>query len=152
MAGEFKQCKMCGQIYRYIGNQFCGNCLREMDEQFRVIKDLLYKNPNLTINEVVEETGVDEKIILFLLREGRLEMKAAGDYLVCEGCGVPIQSGKLCKKCSTSLSSALEKASAKSSERSERSDRSDRSGRLEGSKQDVNNKGKMRTYVEKKHY
>ena len=136
MPGEFKQCKMCGQIYRYIGSVFCGNCLREMDEQFHAIKELLYKKPNLTINEVVEETGVDEKIVLYLLREGRLEMKAADGMLVCESCGYPIQSGRLCKKCSADLSSVLEKAKSRQPERIE--------------KKQNEYKGKMHTYEDRK--
>lgn len=138
MSSGFRQCKMCGQIFNYVGNMFCGNCLREMDEQFRVIKDLLYKNPNLTIGQVVEETGVDEKIVFYLLREGRLEMKAASGVLVCESCGAPIQTGKLCKKCSSELSNALEKIRNRPPEQPDQK------------KQDAG-KGKMRTYVDRKH-
>lgn len=142
MPNDFRQCKMCGQIFRYMGNMFCGNCLREMDEQFRIIKDLLYKNPNFTINQVVEETGVDEKIILYLLREGRLEMKAADGMIVCESCGYPIQSGRLCKKCSSELSSALDSAKPRQSARTER----------ENEKKQDPGKSRMQTYVDRKHY
>ena len=117
-----------------------------MDEQFQAIKELLYKNPNLTIKEVVDETGVDEKVILYLLKEGRLEMKAASGVLVCESCGAPIQSGRLCKKCSSQLSSALESVKNRPARQEP-----ERPARSDNKKQDLL-KAKMHTYVDRKHY
>lgn len=57
--------------------------------------------------EISNETGIEEKLILHFLREGRLEMMTADGSLVCEKCGTPIKSGRLCRKCSEALSHAL---------------------------------------------
>ena len=110
---DFRQCKWCGQIYQYTGSAFCGNCVRELDKDFTLIKELLYKQPGLTIPEVVEQTGVEEKIVFYLLKEGRLEMTAATTVLRCESCGQPIRTGRLCAKCKEQLSTVLEKAKVK---------------------------------------
>ena len=110
MPSDFRQCKLCGKIYKYAGSFFCPTCVREVDKHFRTVKDFLYKKPNVTITEVAEQTGVDERIILYFLRDGRLEMNSAGDYLKCEACGAPITTGRVCSKCASGLTAAFEKA------------------------------------------
>ena len=49
---------------------------------------------------VSEETGVEEAIILKLLRQDRLEVvDEATSIIKCRSCGKPIKSGKLCENC-----------------------------------------------------
>jgi hypothetical protein len=110
MPSDYRQCKLCDKIFRYAGSPFCPACVKEVDKRFRLVKDFLYKNPNLTITEVAEQTETDERIILHFLKEGRLEMSSAGDFLKCEACGASITSGRLCSKCAGGLSKALESA------------------------------------------
>jgi hypothetical protein len=81
-----------------------------VDKHFRAVKDFLYKNPNMTIKEVAEQTGTDERIILHFLKEGRLEMSEACDFLRCEVCGIPIKTGRVCSKCAGGLSAVLDSA------------------------------------------
>lgn len=113
MPNDFRQCKLCSKIYTYTGNTFCPNCVREVDKHFRTVKDFLYKNPNLTITEVVDQTGIDERIVLYFLREGRLEMSTAGDFLKCETCGASITTGRICSKCANGLSAVFDGVVAK---------------------------------------
>ena len=107
MQGEFRRCKSCGQIYRNAGKPFCSTCVIKMDEDFKKIKEYLYENPNAPIAQVVKETEVEEWIVFYLLKEGRLEMKAAADYLKCRSCGAPIRTGTVCDACTKKLSEAL---------------------------------------------
>lgn len=107
MALQYKQCKYCGTIFQSAGGNECPRCMKEKEEKFTVIKEYLYKNQGASVAEISAATGVDEKLILYFLRDGRLEMMAADGSLVCEKCGTPIKSGRLCKKCSESLSRAL---------------------------------------------
>ena len=107
MALQYKTCKSCGRIFQSAGADVCPECLREMEEQFKVIKDYLYQKPGASVEEISKETGIDEKLILHFLREGRLEMIHPDGSLLCEKCGAPITSGRLCKKCAESLSHAL---------------------------------------------
>ncbi|MEA5004548.1 MAG: MerR family transcriptional regulator [Christensenella sp.] len=107
MALNYKTCGYCGRIFQSSGASACPECLRKMEDQFKTIKEYLYQHPRASVEEVSKETEIDEKLILHFLREGRLEMVAADGFLVCEKCGAPITSGRLCKKCSDTLAHAL---------------------------------------------
>jgi predicted amidophosphoribosyltransferase len=113
MQGEYRQCKSCGQIYHYNGQPLCAACVLKTDQEFKRIKEYLYENPGASVAQVVEATGVDEKTVLYLLKEGRLEMKSAAGFLVCLSCGEPIRSGTMCAKCAKKLSSAFESVTEK---------------------------------------
>jgi len=108
VAGSFRKCKWCGGIFTFMGNKFCPNCIKKMDENFGIVRKFIYENPNAGVSDVAEETGVEEEMILHFLREGRLEMKIADGSLKCEKCGVPIATGRLCHKCSQGLVNNLE--------------------------------------------
>ncbi len=108
MAGAYKTCTRCGCIFVFRGNKMCDKCVRELDDMFVAVRDFLYENPNATVLEVVEAVeGAQENDIMVFLREGRLEMKEAGDMLRCEKCGVNITRGRLCEKCRNQLNSVL---------------------------------------------
>lgn len=108
MKNDFRSCSACGKIFIYRGDNKCPDCAKELEEQFDTIKKYLYKHPGAGVAEVAEETEIDEKTILYFLREGRLELASADSSLTCMNCGEAIKSGKYCKKCSTQLSSTLD--------------------------------------------
>ncbi len=107
MVNNFRTCKFCGKIFSYMGKDLCPQCIRDLENKFTTIREYLYKHPGASVAQVSEDTEVDEKMILYFLREGRLEMKNAGGFLSCEKCGASITTGRLCKQCMNSLSSAL---------------------------------------------
>lgn len=107
MALQYKQCKYCGTIFQSTGGNECPRCMKDREEKFTIIKEYLYKNQGASVAEISNETGIEEKLILHFLRDGRLEMVVADGSLACEKCGAPIKSGRLCRKCSESLSRAL---------------------------------------------
>ena len=109
MDAQFKRCKLCGRIFQGRMSDYCEECLKKMDEKFVKVRDYLYDNPNATVREVMEETGVDEETITLLLQDGRLQMKDTRGMLHCEKCGRPIQSGRLCESCRKSVSSLLKR-------------------------------------------
>jgi ribosomal protein L32 len=76
---------------------------------FIKVRDYLYENDDANIAQVSEATGVEEKIILEFLREGRLELKEPSIDLTCERCGKPITSGRMCKECLTQFERAMKK-------------------------------------------
>jgi len=81
----------------------------ELDEMYKKVRDYLYDHPNATMVEVSEATGVEEKIILEFLREGRLELKEPSPVLTCERCGKPITTGRMCKECLAVFERGLKK-------------------------------------------
>lgn len=107
MALNYKTCSYCGRIFQSSRSSSCPECVRKMEDQFKIIKEYLYQHPRASVEEVSNETEIDEKLILHFLREGRLEMVAADGFLICEKCGESITSGRLCKKCSDTLAHAL---------------------------------------------
>ncbi len=108
MAGAYKTCTRCGAIFVFRGKKMCDKCIKEMDDMFVAVRDYIYKYPNATVVEVLEEIpSATEQDILDFLKEGRLEMKEAGDVLKCEKCGVNVRSGRLCESCKKELSSVL---------------------------------------------
>jgi len=99
---EIKYCKRCGKVFNYKVSPYCPACIIKNDEDFLKCREYIEKNKYVTIKELAENTGVDEKIILNFLKEGRLSLeKGAG--LVCENCGTPISQGRYCEKCFNEL-------------------------------------------------
>ena len=59
--------------------------------------------------QVVEETGVDEELIMKFIKQGRLRLVNFPNLSYpCEKCGAPIKEGLLCKNCAQSLRTELE--------------------------------------------
>lgn len=112
MAANFRTCKGCGKIFQSAMAEFCDQCAKEFDDKFVSIRNYLYDHPDATVVEVVENTQVEEKIVLHFLKEGRLEMKNATGLLTCEKCGKPIATGRLCDSCKKNMSQVLNKAIA----------------------------------------
>ena len=104
---QLAKCKMCKRPFQSYGNPFCPSCMQELDEQYKPVRDYLYDHPNASIEKVVEDTGVAERIILYYLKEGRLRMANASGLLRCEQCGAAIESGRLCDKCKGKLDSRM---------------------------------------------
>jgi len=97
----FLQCSFCGQPFNGAGTgKVCPTCRKMLDEQFITIRGYLYKNPEMTnMITVSEELGIPEKVINFLIDEGRLEV--GGQMAAksrCRVCGSPCV-GVLCDKC-----------------------------------------------------
>ncbi len=100
---QLAKCKWCGKPFQSFGMNFCPKCIQELDEQYKPVRDYLYDSPNATIEEVEEATGVSKRVILYYLRDGRLQMTNSNGLLRCEQCGEPINSGRLCDKCASRI-------------------------------------------------
>ncbi|MDP4153139.1 MAG: hypothetical protein Q8865_06870 [Bacillota bacterium] len=82
----------------------------EIDKEYTIVREYIYKNKSANVKMVAEETGVDEEVILEFLREGRLSLKEPGD-IRCERCNTPIETGKYCDQCLTEIRQELTRAS-----------------------------------------
>ncbi len=106
---DIRNCKMCGRIFQYNNIPYCHSCVLKREEMFVTVREYIWENPDANVPEVSEETGIDEKIILEFLREGRLELKKESIGLPCERCGAPIRTGRYCEKCTRELDVELKK-------------------------------------------
>lgn len=117
MALQFKKCKTCGRVFQTAFDGLeCPDCVEERERKFEKVKEFLYRYPGASMEEIIEETEVDPKLILRFLKEGRLEMMNAAGLLTCEKCGAPITSGTMCAKCKDKLSRAMQSVLPKAPE------------------------------------
>lgn len=111
---HIRKCARCGAIFQPLGQGkvHCYDCLKAFDDMFIIVREYIYDHPEDRMGTIVEKTGVDEKVILQFLREGRLKLGPANVGLLrCESCGVPIDHGKFCTQCVSQLSRAFQSAS-----------------------------------------
>jgi predicted amidophosphoribosyltransferase len=104
---DLKTCRFCRKTFRGFSN-LCPACVQQLDDKYVTVRNYLDRNENSNISRVAEETGVDEKSLLYLIREGRLTLRGAGASVTCLKCGAPILSGKYCEKCKGNLMHTLE--------------------------------------------
>ena len=106
------QCSICKKPFQSIGRKQCPDCIDYIDECFIKVRDYLDQYPSAGMEAVEAATEVEQKIILHLLKDGRLIMgegKATGaGGLICEMCKKPISTGKLCNSCKDSLSKTID--------------------------------------------
>lgn len=107
---NIRTCRRCRKLFNYIASPYCPRCVDEIDREYRVVRDYIYDHPNEGIKEIADATDVDERSILELLRDGRLELDSGSAALQCERCGSNISSGRYCGNCQSSLSNELKRA------------------------------------------
>ena len=99
---ELKNCGECGRLFGYDGeNELCKKCRNEEENEFKKVKEYLWKHPNSSIDEVHEETKVKKETIIKFLKEGRLAAEGLDISLElsCERCGTSITKGRYCYDC-----------------------------------------------------
>ncbi len=107
---DIANCPRCGKIFTKMSEPICANCLKEEEEQFKLVKKYVDEHPDCIIADVVEATGVSEKKVLKYVREGRFEATAHLSSTTCEKCGRPIRMGKYCEKCILEINDDVSKA------------------------------------------
>ncbi|MCL2747417.1 MAG: MerR family transcriptional regulator [Oscillospiraceae bacterium] len=122
---NIRQCDRCSKIFNFQGNRRCPACVREVDQSFVDVRNFLDESPKASIEEVCEETGVDEADLLGWLREGRLILSSANvSALLCGRCHAPITSGRYCENCAVWMKATLEDTAHNIKQTSEKGARS----------------------------
>ncbi len=109
---ELANCLNCDAVYVKSIRNICQKCYEAEEKAFETVYRFLLprKNREATMTDIVEATGVEEKLIIKFIREKRLRtsqfpMLAYG----CERCGKNITSGNICTDCSQEIRGDLEK-------------------------------------------
>lgn len=105
--GEVRTCHACGKMFLYygIGEVLCEPCRKIDTEIFEKVKEYIYSNPDATIKDTSEATGVKIRKITKYIRENKLIIPdKSAVFISCESCGGPIKSGRICKTCALELS------------------------------------------------
>ncbi len=107
---DVRNCRRCGKIFNYIGGiPICPTCKEADEEDFKRVKEYLYKNPGATLSEVSSALDVSVEKIKAYLKEGRLEIIGNDGNMIleCEVCGKAIRTGRFCDECSKDLTNEL---------------------------------------------
>jgi len=101
-------CKECGRIFNASKPGVCQKCRAKEIDALALVTDSLRDEPGQSVEELSENTGVDEKLIMKFIREGRITSGAIIGTVPCGRCGKPALSlaVRLCPKCSADLQKA----------------------------------------------
>lgn len=91
-------CKECGKLFVQNPSGLCPDCYRLEEEQEEKVAGYLRNNRRASISEINEATGVPERIILKMVKKGRITGDIQVEY-PCESCGKPILEGRVCGEC-----------------------------------------------------
>ena len=98
-----KNCEECNKVFAHPTRRLCQSCYDIAQKSFTAVKEYLLEHPGATVVEVSNETGVDPELIYEYIRDGRLSVVPKDALLLCEICGDPISSGRVCVKCRSSF-------------------------------------------------
>ena len=97
-----KNCSECGRLFLDNPAHLCLDCVRLQEKDSDTVAEYLWDKKGAKIEEIHEATGVKHKVILKMLRNGRI----FGDTTVlypCEFCAELITDGRACYACSKNI-------------------------------------------------
>lgn len=100
---KLKNCSECGKLYMEVGQGMCHDCIIKEQEAEQIVYSFVRDHDKCSIKDIVEGTGVKEKVIFRMLKAGRFIASGMEITYPCQGCGAPITTGKLCLKCSKDI-------------------------------------------------
>ncbi len=109
-------CSECGDVmvFKGLGEYRCEKCGFLDYDDYGKARNYVEKHMGANAAEVAKATGVSQKSIRDMLKEGKLEIaKDSVIFLKCEICGAKISSGKYCPKCEMNYHHDLEEMARK---------------------------------------
>ncbi|HBN07988.1 MAG TPA: hypothetical protein DD435_04845 [Cyanobacteria bacterium UBA8530] len=92
-----ENCPLCGKIFRRTSNLIaCPSCKEKEAATFERLRDFFWEHHSATLRDVVEGTGISEKLVRCFLKGDRLKQSST---IQCSECGVRIEQGILCPHC-----------------------------------------------------
>ena len=116
-------CARCKRLFQNAGGGLlCPDCLAHDQKDFEAVNKALRDNPEQSVPQLAEATGVSERKILRFLEEGRILSDAVKHDVKCGRCGKPAISVtlRLCESCSEELARESAKAATEIKKRQEK--------------------------------
>lgn len=106
---DVRNCKDCGKMFNYIGGPpLCITCLKKLDDKFAIVKEYIYDNPGVDIQQVSQENEVSVQQIKKWIKEEKLSFSEDSQVgLECESCGTMIRTGRFCVHCKDKMANTL---------------------------------------------
>ena len=104
-------CKECGgvMVFKGVGEYHCEECSAVDYDDYGKVRLYIEEHPGANAAQVEDNTGVTQKIIRRLLKDGRIEVaEGSKSFLRCEVCGKSIRSGQFCPECETKVHNRIE--------------------------------------------
>jgi len=105
-------CEGCNKVFNKVTTSLCPACIEQEEKDLKAINEALRAEPNQTVAQLSEATGVNKKTILRLLKDQRIASEANLVDMKCGKCGAPAVSlsVKLCKRCAAEISKTAAQA------------------------------------------
>ena len=97
-----RNCTDCGKLCMEIPSKLCPECYAQEEVHEHTVGEYLREHGKATTQKIHEDTGVQEKIIMRMLKSGRLFSEGLVGY-PCDMCREPIYEGRLCLDCASDL-------------------------------------------------
>jgi predicted amidophosphoribosyltransferase len=99
-------CEGCNKVFNKLTTPLCPACIEQEETDLKTVNEALRAEPNQTVAQLSEQTGVSKKTILRLLQDKRIASEANLVDMKCGKCGAPAVSlsVKLCKRCAAEMS------------------------------------------------
>lgn len=97
-----KVCEVCGgvMVFQGVGEYQCEDCKAVAYDDYGKVRCYIEKHKGATAAEIEMGTGVKQRVIRNLLKEGRLEVAADSKvFMHCEICKKEIRTGRYCPEC-----------------------------------------------------
>lgn len=95
-------CGECGNVCVENPSRLCPQCVRDEEEAEDRVAEYLRNASRASLEDIHRATGVKHKVILRMLKRGRIVSDAIITY-PCETCGAPISGGRVCDACSKNI-------------------------------------------------
>lgn len=109
--GEIANCPKCSALFNKTKyRDVCDACFKEEEQLYEMVYKYIRKRENrtATVDQIIEDTGIDEELLIKFIRTGRLKPSLYPNlHYKCEKCGTSITEGHLCAKCKSSFVSEL---------------------------------------------
>lgn len=114
MSGNIVVCVFCGKLFQSGGTKYCLACSAAIDEAFVTARNYIYDTEHdVSFKEMLDNTDINEKILSFLIKEGRLTLNdMTGSNFKCIVCGRKVTSGRMCESCSAKFAEEASKISS----------------------------------------
>lgn len=104
---KLKNCPECGKLYLEVGQNMCPACYDIELEQEQVVHTYIRDHDKCSIKQIVDDTGVKEKVVLRMIRSGRVMSNSVA--YPCENCGKDIYLGRFCEACNQEFNKQVAK-------------------------------------------
>ena len=108
---NIKNCTRCKRIFIPVGTEkICPDCRAEDLALEERVKSYVRDHPGITVNELIEGSGVPSKFVWRMIQQGLFENSTLKDAKYpCGRCGTLITRGAYCSECEGKLKANAQK-------------------------------------------